>query len=319
MLDLAWLSKEAVQVHAFFESLFYLLVTVFLLLGVVVEYFRMPLGGTASVGTLVGRAFVAAFLLHTYPEISRLIADVTDSIAGRLGDFNQIMRVLNGMSDKYLQFSLSWISVKGSLVMLVSFLGFFLLYFTVFVAQAFVLYTWTLLYVFSPILIALFVIPQTAAATSALYRSLMEVCVWKIVWAVLATLLWSAAVSDLAQTNILTALCFNLILAGSLIVTPLVVHSLASKGLAGMNGTLGGIAIGGLATVTPSVVARVGLMAGKKMFNRSLNAGANVAGKRFPKANQLLKNVPRFRVPKKPPLFIKPRKANKTQIKGDKS
>ncbi len=306
MLDLAWISKEAMQVHAYFESLFYALVTVFLLLGVLIEYFHLPLGGIPSVGPLVGRAFIAAILLHTYPEISNLIADVTDGVANHLGDFNQFQLVLDRMGDRLHEFSWSWISVKGSLVMAISFLTFFILYFTVHVAQAFLLYTWTLLYVFSPILIALYVLPQTSAATGALYRSLIEACVWKIVWAVLATLLWSTGVSDLTQhANLLSAICFNIILAGSLVLTPFVVHSLAGMGVSGMTRTLGSVAIGGIATFTPAKVATTSAAAGKRIYNRSLSGADNLTQKYFPKANPIVKSAPRFRVADRPPLFEK--------------
>jgi hypothetical protein len=304
MLDLAWISKEAVQIHAYFESLFYVIVTLFLVIGVLIEYFRLPLGITPSVGSLVGRAFIAAILLHTYPEISSLIADVTDGVSKHLGEFNQFKLVLDRMGERLHEFSWSWISVKGSLMMAISFLAFFLLYFTVHVAQAFLLYTWTLLYVFSPVLIALFVLPQTAGATSALYRSLIEASLWKIVWAVLATLLWSTGVSDVAQhASLLSSICFNLILAGSVVLTPFVVHALAGKGVSSMNGTFGSVAVGGLAAFTPTAVVGAGAVAGKKMYNRTLNTADSLTRKHFPRTNKMVKATPRFRVPEKPPVF----------------
>jgi hypothetical protein len=312
MLDLAWISKEAVQIHAYFESLFYVIVTLFLVIGVLIEYFRLPLGITPSVGPLVGRAFIAAILLHTYPEVSSLIADVTDGISKHLGEFNQFKLVLDRMGERLHEFSWSWISVKGSLMMAISFLAFFLLYFTVHVAQAFLLYTWTLLYVFSPILIALFVLPQTAGATSALYRSLIEASLWKIVWAVLATLLWSTGVSDVAQhASLLSSICFNLILAGSVVLTPFVVHALAGKGVSSMNGTFGSIAVGGLAAFTPTAVVGAGAAAGKKMYNRTLNTADSLTRKHFPKTNEMVKATPRFRVPEKPPVFEQKNKEKK--------
>lgn len=136
-------------------------------------------------------------------------------------------------------------------MLLISFLTFFLLYFSLHIAQAFYLYTWTLLYVFSPILTALFVLPATAPATSALFRSLIEVATWKIVWSVIATLLWSAALSDMnkagSDVSFLTAISFNIILAGSLLLTPFVVHALAGSGLANMTKNVGAVAIGSLA------------------------------------------------------------------------
>jgi hypothetical protein len=210
------------------------------------------------------------------------------------------------MGDRLGEFSWSWVSVKGSVILGISFLTFFLLYFSVHVAQAFLLYSYTLLYVFSPILIALFALPQTAGATTGLYRSLFEASCWKIVWSVLATLLWSTGVSDLAQhENLLAAICFNLILAGSLILTPFLVHALAGKGVSSMTGTFGTIAIGGLTTVTPAKALAAGVSLGKRSYNRTLSTSDALTRKRFPRANEYIQRAPRFRVAERPPVFEK--------------
>lgn len=304
MIDLTWLSQEANTIHSYFTSIFYLFVTVLLLLGVLTEFFQMPLGGVPAFSTLVGRALIAAILLHTYPEVSRLAAEFADAMAKQLGDLNQFKHVLDRMGDRLQEFSWSWVSVKGSLVLAISFLTFFLLYFSVHVTQAFLIYTWTVLYVFSPILIALFVLPQTASATKALYRSLFEASAWKVVWAVLATLLWSTGLSGVHEQNIIAAVCFNLILAGSLVMTPLVVHLLSKSGLATMSKTVGSVAIGGITTVTPLKTASIASSIGKNSYNGILNTAERAAAK-FPRAQQVLSEVPRFKVPERRPTFEK--------------
>ena len=300
MLDVALISREAVQIHNYFESLFYLLVTLFLLLSVVIEYFNLPLGGVPSIGPLVGRILIAAILLHTYPELAKIVADVTDGVAKHLGDMNQFKVVLGRMGEKLHEFSWSWVSVKGSVILAISFLSFFLLYFSVHVAQAFLLYTFTLLYVFSPLLIAFFVLPQTSGATKALFRALIEACFWKIVWAVLATLLWSTGVGEITKhTNLLTATCFNLILAGSLLLTPFVVHALTSHGLTSMTGTFGAIAVGGMTTLTPAKVVHATSATGKKAYNGTLSTLDRATEKRFPRVNRVIKKAPRIGPEKK--------------------
>ncbi len=304
MIDLTWLSQEANTIHNYFTSIFYLFVTVLLLVGVMMEFFRMPLGGVPAFSTLVGRALIAAILLHTYPEISRIVAELADAMAKQLGDLNQFKFVLDRMGDKLQEFSWSWVSVKGSLVLAVSFITFFFLYFSVHVTQAFLIYTWTVLYVFSPILIALFVLPQTASATKALFQSLFEAAAWKVVWAVLATLLWSTGVSGIHDQNIIAAICFNLILAGSLVLTPLIVHLLTKSGLSSMSKTVGSIAIGGITTVTPAKAAAMAGFLGKNSYNQFLNS-AERATTSFPRAQQVLQEMPRFRVPERKPVFEK--------------
>lgn len=311
MIDMTWLSQEANTIHTYFTSIFYLIMTVLLLVGVLTEYFQMPLGGVTAFSQLVSRAVIAAILLHTFPEVSRIVADFADAMAKHLGDLNQFKFVLDRMGDKLHEFSWSWVSVKGSLVLAVSFITFFLLYFSVHVTQAFLIYTWTVLYVFSPILIALYVLPQTASATKSLYRSLFEACAWKIVWAVLATLLWSTGTSGIQDQNIIAAVCFNLILAGSLVLTPLVVHLLAKSGLSAMSKSVGSIAVGGLTTVTPLKTAALASSLGKNSYNQLLDSTEKAVGG-FPRAQQVVSEIPRFKVSERKPIFEKKQEPKRT-------
>lgn len=180
--DIAWLATEAKKIHEIFSGYFYLVITVLMLLGIAIEYFKWPIGGVPNFGTIVGRALIAAILLHAYPEITNTIADVTDAMATKLGDLNNFKMILDKMGDKVGELSWSWVSFKETIMLLISFLTFFILYFSIHIADSFYIYVWVMLYVFSPLLIALYVLPVTASATSALFRSLIEVACWKIVW-----------------------------------------------------------------------------------------------------------------------------------------
>lgn len=280
--DLAWLATEAKKIHELFNGYFYLLVTVLMLLGVAIEYFKWPIGGVPSFGTLVGRALIAAILLHAYPEITNTIADVTDSVAAQIGDLNNFKLILDRMGDKVNELSWSWVSVKESVMLLISFITFFILYFSIHIADSFYIYVWVMLYVFSPLLIAMYVLPVTAPATSGLFRSLIEVACWKIVWSVIATLLWSSALSQInaegSQVSFLSAIAFNIILAGSLLLTPFIVHALAGGGLAQMGKDLSSLAIGGM-TITPSRTIGTVSKYASKPFN-GFNKGPNPANKK---------------------------------------
>ncbi len=208
--DIAWLATEAKKIHEIFSGYFNLIVTVLMLLGVAIEYFKWPIGQVPNFGTLVGRALIASILLHAYPEITNTIADFADAISGKIGDLNNFKLILDRMGDKLGELSWSWVSVKDTVMLLLSFLTFFILYFSIHIADSFYIYVWVMLYVFSPLLIALYVLPITAGATSGLFKSLIEVACWKIVWSVIATLLWSAALSQInqdgSQISFLTAI-----------------------------------------------------------------------------------------------------------------
>ena len=137
MADMNWLAQEAKNIHLIFTQFFYAMILCFLLLSVLVEYFNWPLGGTPSFGPLVGRAFVACVLLNTYPEVTNLLADVADGISKQLGELNAFKLVLARMGDKLGELTWSWVSVKDSVMLLISFVTYFILYFSDFTTSGF--------------------------------------------------------------------------------------------------------------------------------------------------------------------------------------
>ena len=307
MEHLNWIAQEVHNIHDWFQGVFYLLVTVFLLIGVFIEYFKLPLGETPSFAPMVGRVLIAAILLHTYPQIHNLMADISDGLSQKLGDTTGIKLALDKMADKVDQLSWSWVSIRQNVIVAISFLCFLILYFSVHVAQALYLYTMVMLYTFSPILIALFVLPQTAGATSALFRSLIEASMWKPVWCCIATILWSSGISDIqaegTSISFLSAVCFSLIAAGSLVLTPKVIHSLAGGGMSAMAGSFSNIGIDGVMSLTPAKAAKTGWNMAGRVANRGLDVADRATASR-PRANQFINSVPRFNVPPVKRLFV---------------
>lgn len=331
MFDLNWLSQQAHQIHDVFVGIFFGLATVLLVLGVLIEYFKMPFSTGTGLTQLVGRVFIAALLLYSYPDVTNIIADFTDALSKRIGDFNNFHLILSKMGDKVGDLSWSWTSLKDSLILVFSFVTFFLLYISVYLADAGIVYAWTILYVFSPLLLALFILPATASATQTLYRALLEVSAWKVVWSALATLLWSSALGHMndpgSKLNFLTVIAYNLLLAISLLLTPLVVNALASKGISqaasSWLGTAAGAAIfspGAIAksaftksAITSSGILKQGLGQGlKRASGRFVTSGSSkrgvtgsqslTAGPPMPKPPSWHKRVP---VPTEPPPWMR--------------
>lgn len=238
MMNLTWLAAEAQKLHAIFQNAFFGVITVLLLIAVVLDFFKMPMGNTPGISTLLGRCLIATLLLIALPEIMNAVAAITDAIAHEIGDLNNFKIVLSRMGDKLKTLAWSWTSVKDMVILVISFLSFFALYVTVYFADAAFLYAWTLIYVFSPIVLALYVLPATAGATSAMFKSMIEVSLWKIVWAAMSALLWSIALSDINNpeyhVDFLTAIVLNLMLTLSVLMTPTLVRGIFSTGISGV-------------------------------------------------------------------------------------
>ncbi len=274
MGNITWLTNEAHRLHDYFGQIFYLLIAVLLALGVFVEYFKFPLGQTPSFAVLVGRAAIAIFLLSTYGEIANTLGSLADSLAHGVGGFDTLDGVLKKMGEKIDTYSTDWLSARSMVMTVLSILTYTFLFYSVIIAEAAHVFTWTLLYTFSPLLIAFYVLPSTSTATSALYRSLIEVCFWKIVWCVLAALLWASVLVDLngtANIDFAKMICINLMLGGSLLATPWVVHGLTTAGLAGFTKDFSGIATGA-GFMTPMKALKLP----GRAVDRVRNAGSSV-------------------------------------------
>lgn len=258
-MDMTWLSNEARQIHDVFSSLFYTIVLVMLLLGVVMNFLKLPMGHVPEFLYLAGRAILAALLLAALPEIMNQMANVTDDIASNVGQLNNMSLVVSRLGQKIGSLTWSWVSVKDSVLLLISYLTYFLVYASVYVADAMYLFTWTLLYIFSPVLIAAFTMPSTSGATMGLFQALFEVCLWKIAWSVLAALLWSFALSEINDpqydVDFLTAIILNVMLAFSVLLTPFIVRGFLKGSMSSAASTLGGTI---LATVAMTPTGMIG-------------------------------------------------------------
>ena len=267
-MDMSWLSTEAKIIHDIFSSFFYSIVLLMIILGVVLNFFKMPMGQVPEFMQLVGRAIIAAFILAALPEIMNFLADITDQLSAQIGQMTNFKTVVGRLGEKVGTLTWSWVSFKDSVLLLISYLTFFLLYISVYIADAMYLLIWTLIYIFSPLLIAAFTLPSTAAATKGLFQSLIEVCLWKICWSVLAALLWSFALSEINKpeydVDFFTAILLNIMLAFSVLLTPMLVKSLLKGGLSSSASAMGG-AILGAAALTPGGVLAATKAGGSKL------------------------------------------------------
>lgn len=309
-MDTAWLAQQAQQVHSIFQNAFFAMLVAFLLISVVMEFFKIPLGNSPAFTTLVGRALIATLLLIVLPEIMNIVADTTDSIAQEIGGLNSFSLVMTSLGAKLKSLSFSWTSIRDVITILISFLSFFALYVTVYFANAAFIYCWVLIYVFSPLVFALYVFPQTASATTGLFRTMLEVSLWKICWAVMATLLWSTALSDInkpdSHINWLTSIVLNLMLMVSVLMTPKLVRALLSGGIGELASGAQG-AVMAAASLTPPIAlakAKAGLMF---LPSKAGGFAKSQASKATNKAWNKVRNSPHA------PAFVK--KPSKPQMK----
>lgn len=258
-MDISWISSQAKEIHDFFVQIFYSLAVLLILVGVILDYFKLPIGGVPSFAVLVGRALVASILLIAYPQISNWVSTIADAVADHLGSANHYSKVLDAAGETLMNHSWSWTSIGDTVLSVAAMASYGILFLSVYFFDAAIIYCLVLLYIFSPLLIAFYILPQTASMTTGAFRTLFEIAAWKIVFAVMGTLLWSTALNSFEQKgqNFITLLALSLMLAFSILLTPIVVKNLISGAISNIATQTAGLAAMGITAgyASPAVLA----------------------------------------------------------------
>lgn len=240
------------NIHTMLSQLFFLALPVGILISVVIGYFKV---GSADYVDILRRALVASLLIVSFPEISNLILNICDGIALKIDSQSGIDTIMKLAEEK----SRSYSNAKNALLLkfddliiaALSFLSFLILYIARYLTIALYYYFWVLLSALSPILIFFYLFPSTSGITRNLYKGLIEVASWKIIWAIQSAMLISLSLGNIYKTegNYLTLIVLNFVIAIGMIFTPMVVKSIIGEGAQGLAHAVGASAFGAMAAI----------------------------------------------------------------------
>lgn len=247
------------------SQLFYVMLPVAILFSVIFSYLK---SGEPNYPDLFKRAFVAALLLACFPEVSNFILDVCDGIASKIDDMSGLEAFMKIAQEKSLGYAaaqkLLLLKFDGFFMAVLSFASFALLYIAKYLTVLLYYFYWGLLSIAAPLMILCYIFPATSNITTNLYKSLIEVASWKIVWAILSAMLKSVSFGFIYENeqSYLPLVAMNFIIAIALLFTPKILRSLVGEGVQSTASSIGATAVSGvLATVAP--VARIA--AGQKI------------------------------------------------------
>lgn len=232
------------DLHQEFVRMYYLMLPVFFCLSIIVTWVRSGNGGLDFIDVLK-RAIISSLLLAAFPEISQAIIFVADGIATRIDSMNNldaVIRMAQEKSASYPESSSSLLLGFNDLVMAtLSFLSFLILYIARYLMVAMYHFFWVFYMVSAPLLLLFNLFSATGNVTANLFRGMIEVACWKIVWAILGAMLASLAFGDVYKTegSYVTIIVMNFIIAIAMLATPLFVKSLGSQGAQAMSSGLG--------------------------------------------------------------------------------
>lgn len=263
------LGSVALKLHTELRTLYYVLLPVFFALALVLAWFRHPQGGPDLIEA-VKRAFVATLLLVGFFEITDVILFITNGLATKIDNMTGLDAIMKMAGEKTRGYTLSATSVvlafNDLLIATLAFLSYIVLYVARYIMVAIYHFSWVFLSITAPILLLFHLF--SPKLTLNLFRSMIEVASWKIVWAVLSAMLAALPFGNayMADGNYLTVIVLNFVIALCMLGTPLVVHALVGNGLSGMTGALAP-AVAGAMLAAPAKAASVATMGREVLAN----------------------------------------------------
>jgi hypothetical protein len=242
------------DLHQEFVRIYYLMLPVFFCLSITVTWFKSPQGSIDIIDVLK-RTIISTLLLAAFPEISQTIIFIADGIAERIDHVNSldaIVRMAQVKSQSYTGSVTSLLLQFNDLIVAVlSFLSFLILYIARYITIAMYHFFWMFYMVSAPLLLLFNLFSSTSNITANLFRGMIEVACWKIVWAILGAMLVSLSFGDAykAEGNYLTIIVMNFVIAVAMLATPLFVKSLAAQGAHGTSSGLAQTAVAAMAAV----------------------------------------------------------------------
>ena len=224
------LAPMARELYFELKYLYFLLLPLFFLASITVTWFQ----GSGDFLEKVKRVFIGTLLLISFPEISQAILEITNGLADRIDDMSGIENIMKqaGLKmESYQNPSFKSLLAFGDMLMAVlSYLSYLILYCARFIMVAIYHFSWAFLTILSPIILLFHVF--SSKMTVSLFKSIVEIASWKVVWAILSlilkTLPWGKTM--VLEGHYLTAVVINFVIALCMVGTPLVVRSLVGAG-----------------------------------------------------------------------------------------
>ncbi len=279
MDNFALLGDLALKMNQEFQSLYYLLLPLFFAVAIVIDWFRGPNQGGNFVDTLK-RAFVATLLLVGFQEMIGAILLIANGLSDKISDMSGLDQLLQMAATKAKSYPMSATSLllgaNDLIIATLSFLSYLVLYVLRYFMVAVYHFSWVFLTILAPILLLFHLF--TSQITVNLFRSVIEIASWQVVWSVLSSILLALPYGNayVADGNYLTVIVINFVVAMCMFGTPLIVHALVGNGFSAMAGTLGPVAASLMVAAPAKALTSVNLarevLSDTHSFGRSLNS-----------------------------------------------
>lgn len=246
------LGTLAHDLHQEFVNMYYLFLPVFFALAVAVAWFKSPTGSPEFLD-IVKRAVVATILLAAFPDIANAILFVTEGVADKIDKLNSLDTLIRMAQEKSEGYSVSVTSMilqfNDLIIATLSFLSYLILYIARYLTIAMYHFFWIFFMISAPLLLLFNLFEGTQQITKNLFKGMIEVACWKIVWAILGAMLAALSFGDAyrAEGSYLVLIVMNFVIAIAMLMTPSMVKSLVGGGMQSMSSAIGAASVAAMA------------------------------------------------------------------------
>lgn len=263
----SYLGSVGAELHAQMVQMYWVLLVPLVVFLFVLEVISEE---NPNLKDLLRRIVFSILLLMTFDWTLDAIAVIGDSVTEKIDGLQKLSDVLQNIGPNYSGKD-SWFNVRETILYVFSIVAYLIAYLGFFVATALTHFVWTILYVASPLMILMFVSRHTAHVTTSLYKGLVQVVIWKILWSILGVLLLKLAMQPeiTGLEDYIMSIVVNLCIGFSMLFIPIASKSLISDGMSSVASSLAAV---------PAIAAGGGIkMAAAKYGGKIAGAAAFAA------------------------------------------
>ena len=178
------LHLHAKDLHAETVGIFWIILPALVSILIVLEIAKSDQNGP-GIAELLKRTVLCVLLLWSFDFTVNVIAMVSDGITHRLCDGESLLEAVKKLGPNSQGESEGLFDIREHIIYFFSIAAYLVAYIGFFASVALVNFVWAILYITAPLLLPCFISRVTAPIVGNLYRGLINVATWKILWTLL--------------------------------------------------------------------------------------------------------------------------------------
>lgn len=242
---ISWLPDVCNELHGELITVYWLMIVPLTVFLIMLELFKTS-DKQPDAGKVITRAIISIVLLVSFKETMNLIAFIGDGIADKIDGMAKMNQIVETLSKGFSRDAPALYKIREAFIFLLNFASYFLAYFGIFIANAVIHFVWSILFVSAPLMILCYIPEASASICKNLYKGLLTVISWKILWSILSVLLLKLVTEQTTvnSDNAITTAIINLSIGLSILFIPFFSKSLLGDGLTSVASGIAGVAGG---------------------------------------------------------------------------